>query len=164
MSAFVLRYTGTLLRRRPLASNLSTKRRSLSVQNGPQTKDSYYRTNRVNAMVGHNFPDYIEWWNRDNFYKVGYGLVAVTSVCAVVGSTVATMTVSSLAPAVVLGTLTAGYWHLGLEDIRQTSHAIRRNYPVLGNLRYILEMVRYYLSTCVAVFLVSHSFHVGVSI
>jgi hypothetical protein len=119
-------------------------------------------------MVGHNFPDYIEWWNRDNFYKVGYGLVAVTSVCAVAGSVgAAAVTVSSLAPAMILGTLTAGYWHLGLEDIRQTSHAIRRNYPVLGNLRYILEMVRYcicMMDLLQTVSLVSHWFHVGISI
>ena len=48
----------------------------------------------------------------------------------------------SLAPMVVLGTITAGYWHLGLKDMQQSSHAIRRNYPVLGNMRYILETVR----------------------
>ena len=54
----------------------------------------------------------------------------------------------SFTPMLVLGTLTAGYWHLGLKDMQQSSHAIRRNYPVLGNMRYILETVR----ACVCVF------------
>jgi glutamate synthase domain-containing protein 2 len=122
--------------------------RGLSTGKGPapkldDAKDHYYNKDRVSAMVGHNFPDYIERWNRDNFKKVGYGLAAATAMCAVcaVGGASA-LTASSMAPAVILGTLTAGYWHLGLQDIRQTSHAIRRNYPVLGNVRYILEVVR----------------------
>jgi glutamate synthase domain-containing protein 2 len=31
---------------------------------------------------------------------------------------------------------------LGLYDFRQTHHAIRRNYPVIGNLRYLFETIR----------------------
>ncbi len=31
---------------------------------------------------------------------------------------------------------------LGIYDMRQTRHAIRRNYPVIGNLRYLLEYIR----------------------
>lgn len=31
---------------------------------------------------------------------------------------------------------------LGLHDITQTKHAIRRNFPVIGNFRYIFEMIR----------------------
>lgn len=31
---------------------------------------------------------------------------------------------------------------LGLWDLGQTRHAIRRNYPIIGNLRYLLESVR----------------------
>lgn len=31
---------------------------------------------------------------------------------------------------------------LGLYDLRQTRHAIRRNYPVIGNLRFLFEYVR----------------------
>ena len=30
----------------------------------------------------------------------------------------------------------------GLVDITQTRHAIRRNYPVIGNLRFIFEAIR----------------------
>ncbi|TAL86144.1 MAG: FMN-binding glutamate synthase family protein [Candidimonas sp.] len=38
----------------------------------------------------------------------------------------------------VFGALTA----LGIADLRQTRHAIRRNYPVIGNLRFIFEAIR----------------------
>ena len=31
---------------------------------------------------------------------------------------------------------------LGIYDMTQTKHAIRRNFPVIGNLRYMLEGVR----------------------
>ena len=31
---------------------------------------------------------------------------------------------------------------LGLHDVTQTKHAIRRNFPVIGNFRYIFEMIR----------------------
>lgn len=31
---------------------------------------------------------------------------------------------------------------LGVYDLIQTRHAIRRNYPVLGNLRFLLEFIR----------------------
>ena len=31
---------------------------------------------------------------------------------------------------------------LGFYDLRQTKHSIRRNYPIIGNMRYLLESVR----------------------
>ena len=50
------------------------------------------------------------------------------------------LTVSAwwLIPTVMFGALTA----LGIVDLTQTRHAIRRNYPVIGNLRFALEFVR----------------------
>ena len=98
---------------------------------------------KVNAMVGHNFPDFIEKWNRSSYKLVGSGLIAATALCAVGGvATASTVTVTSMLPSAVLGALTAGYWYIGSNDIKQTSHAIRRNFPVIGNLRYVLETVR----------------------
>lgn len=38
--------------------------------------------------------------------------------------------------------ITAYYWYQGLYDMRQHTHAIKRNFPVLGNFRYILEVLR----------------------
>src|SRR3546814_308291 len=43
-----------------------------------------------------------------------------------------------LIPTVLFGSLTA----LGIVDLTQTRHAIRRNYPVIGNLRFVLEFIR----------------------
>ncbi len=31
---------------------------------------------------------------------------------------------------------------VGLDDMQQTSHTLRRNFPVLANLRYLLESIR----------------------
>ena len=102
-----------------------------------------YSSEKVNAMVSHNFPDFIEKWNRSTYKLVGNGLIAATALCAVGGvATVSTVTMTSMVPSAVLGALTAGYWYIGSNDIKQTSHAIRRNFPVIGNLRYVLEMVR----------------------
>ncbi len=60
------------------------------------------------------------------------------------------MVVGSLAAGALVGPftgaacaiVTAGYWKIGLDDMRQTTHTIRRNFPVLGNIRYVLESIR----------------------
>lgn len=121
---------------RPLKRQTSCHPRYLSSQ--PPQDDYLWSQNRVTVSVGHNFPDFIEHWSRDNFRKVGYGLGAGTGalgVAAVIWSS------AMMTPAVVAGILTTAYWKIGLEDMKQTSHAIRRNYPVLGNMRYIFETV-----------------------
>lgn len=41
-------------------------------------------------------------------------------------------------PVALFGALTV----VGINDLRQTRHAIRRNYPVIGNLRFLFEFVR----------------------
>ena len=41
-------------------------------------------------------------------------------------------------PCAFFGALTV----VGINDMRQTRHAIRRNYPVIGNLRFLFEFVR----------------------
>ncbi|AFN35631.1 FMN-binding glutamate synthase family protein [Taylorella equigenitalis] len=65
-----------------------------------------------------------------------FGLVIIGSV---VGSILA-MTVSSywlwLAVPCIFLTL------VGIRDLTQTKHAVTRNYPVIGNMRYILESIR----------------------
>ena len=43
---------------------------------------------------------------------------------------------------VVLGVLVLLLVGLGLHDLFQTKHAILRNYPVLGRMRYLLESIR----------------------
>ena len=43
-----------------------------------------------------------------------------------------------LLPACIFGALTV----LGIVDLNQSRHAVRRNYPVIGNLRYFFELIR----------------------
>lgn len=38
--------------------------------------------------------------------------------------------------------LVGAYWKQGLSDIAQPHHTIKRNFPVLGNMRYVLETIR----------------------
>lgn len=114
-------------------------------QEDKKEDNDLWSQSRVAAFVGHSFPDFIEVWDRDVFRKVGYGLCSATAGAAVfplaVMGTSAVGPMSFL-PASVLGFLTAGYWRVGLKDIEQDSHAIRRNFPVIGNLRYIAETIR----------------------
>ncbi len=41
-----------------------------------------------------------------------------------------------------IGILCLALFAIGLMDLWQPSHAVRRNYPILGNLRFILEYIR----------------------
>jgi hypothetical protein len=116
-----------------------TKQSSQNLEDG----DSY-RKDRINSNISHSFPDFIEQWNRDTFRRFGYGMTGVT-LCSAAIPPLMGLPVSAFLPAALMGLLTAGYWRVGLTDIRQTSHAVRRNYPVIGNLRYILEMVRVWI-------------------
>lgn len=124
------------------SSNFHTSCASLSAKNEKAEKDDLYRQDRVTSMVAHNFPDFIEKWNRETFRNVGYGLSAATAISTVAPFALGSSPMS-FAPAVLLGLLTTGYWHVGLSDINQKSHAVRRNYPVLGNFRYIFETVSF---------------------
>ena len=79
------------------------------------------------------FPDIIELWTPKVFRSVGVGLVVGTAATGVfVGP------VSGL----LCAAATAAYWKIGLDDLAQTTHTLRRNFPFLGNLRYLLESVR----------------------
>ncbi|KAG7364652.1 glutamate synthase [Nitzschia inconspicua] len=84
--------------------------------------------------VSAGLPDFIEHWDRPTFRNVGFGMTAVTlATIPLFQETVLT---------VGMGTVTAVYWAIGLNDIRQRAQTIRRNFPVLGNLRYLFEMIR----------------------
>jgi glutamate synthase domain-containing protein 2 len=43
---------------------------------------------------------------------------------------------------VVAGVVVGLYWFQGMKDMRQERHAVLRNFPVLGNVRYIFEVIR----------------------
>uniref|UniRef100_A0A7S2R8T6 Glutamate synthase domain-containing protein n=1 Tax=Rhizochromulina marina TaxID=1034831 RepID=A0A7S2R8T6_9STRA len=91
---------------------------------------------RIPSMPGGSeagFPDFVEHWTPQVFKAVGGGLIL---------GTMATSAMAGPVPGAMLGAVTALYWKVGLDDMRQTSQTIRRNFPVLGNARYVLESLR----------------------
>ena len=89
------------------------------------------------AMTG-GLPDFVEEWTPDLFRKVGKGL----GVAAVASWPLAFHhDISLLVPLLASGA-TVGYWKIGLDDLKQTSSALPKNFPVLIHLRYILESIR----------------------
>lgn len=116
-----------------------------SSEPAPDSRD-HWNKEKVNAFVGHSFPDFIEDWNRTVYKKIGYGLTAATALTtagtAALCDTISLDAAFTFIPAGVLGAATTGYWYIGLNDIKQTHHAVRRNYPLLGNMRYIFETIR----------------------
>lgn len=104
-------------------------------------KEDHWDDKKVTGYFGHNFPDFIEKWNRQRFRQLGYGLVASTSALAL-GSAFIFESALPIAPTLFVGALTTAYWTVGLNDVSQKSHAVRRNYPVIGNLRYVMETIR----------------------
>ncbi len=76
-------------------------------------------------------PDFLEHWGRRPF-----AVVSVSSVAAVAALTL-------LWPWLALaGAPVALFVLLGAMDIAQDNHTIRRNFPVIGRLRYVLESIR----------------------
>jgi len=72
-------------------------------------------------------------WGRGPFQKLGYaglGLVAGSSIMCGITSPV------TLAVALPV----AAYWFVGARDMKQPHHALKRNFPVLANMRYFLEV------------------------
>eukprot|EP01062_Namystynia_karyoxenos_P014375 TRINITY_DN15176_c0_g3_i1.p1 TRINITY_DN15176_c0_g3~~TRINITY_DN15176_c0_g3_i1.p1 ORF type:complete len:652 (+),score=206.88 TRINITY_DN15176_c0_g3_i1:88-1956(+) len=84
------------------------------------------------VLRSQGFPDFVEKWGRGPYYQVGaLGAVATAAIASQLGVAAATPVAFSVAV----------YWWIGIRDIRST-HALRRNFPVLAHMRYILETVR----------------------
>lgn len=113
-------------------SNSDSSDNNNEVTDHGENKADEGQVNVRNSSAG--LPDFIEHWDRPSFKRVGYGLAALTAISFPLLQE-AILTVS-------LGTVTGAYWYIGLKDIRQPQQTIRRNFPVLGNFRYLLEMIR----------------------
>jgi len=81
------------------------------------------------------FQDMIEQWSPRTFYTVGAAAAAGSAAAGLLYGPYA------VTPWLCSGA-TAWFWKMGLEDMSQENHTIRRNFPVLGRARYILEMLR----------------------
>jgi hypothetical protein len=81
------------------------------------------------------FPDFIHAWNPSLFKQVGGAMALATG-----GSFLLFGLISPL-PYVACA-VTGLYWKVGLNDMNQKRHTVRRNFPVLGHMRYIMESLR----------------------
>ena len=99
----------------------------------PASEDKKWHASRSDRSESVGLPDWIEHWSRDNFKRFGYVLGASPVVLAGLEAYPASVAAAAVA---------AGYWKVGLDDMDQKGQTIRRNFPVLGNMRYLLEMIR----------------------
>ena len=83
-------------------------------------------------------PNFIHSWNRQKFKTFGAGLIAVTAAMGFY----ADMTFPEILLPLGSGMFTAAYWYMGLEDLKQKHHTLRRNFPVLARTRYTFESLR----------------------
>ncbi|CAM9990871.1 unnamed protein product, partial [Hapterophycus canaliculatus] len=71
-------------------------------------------------------PDWIEKWSPEVFRKVGFGMAAGVVATGALGNPV-----TGMMAAVPVGL----YWWVGLRDMKQEAHTLKRNFPVLANVR-----------------------------
>jgi glutamate synthase domain-containing protein 2 len=110
---------------RCLSTRLQPKKDSL---------DNLTKEEKARKTAGVSFPDLIEHWSRDSFYKCGYIMTA--------GGAALTAVLGICQEALIFDTLVAAYWYKGYQDMNQNSHTILKNFPVLGNARYLFEVIR----------------------
>ncbi|CAM9566539.1 unnamed protein product, partial [Ectocarpus fasciculatus] len=84
-------------------------------------------------LLSEGVPDWIEQWSPEVFRKVGYGMAA---------GVVATGALGGPLTGLVVAVPVAGYWWVGLRDLKQESSTLKRNFPVLANVRFLLESIR----------------------
>lgn len=124
---------GRLISRQHCRARPTAASQQLRPLSGPPAEEKKWHASRSDRSESVGLPDWIEHWSRDNFRRFGYVLGATPVVLAGLEAYPA----SALAAAVA-----AGYWKVGLTDMDQKGQTIRRNFPVLGNARYLLEMIR----------------------
>lgn len=81
-----------------------------------------------------NFPDFVEHWGPQTFKNVGIGMTfSAVGLMGIYGICQETL---------IVDFLVASYLVIGYRDLNQKSHALLRNFPVLGNVRFLFESVR----------------------
>ena len=93
-----------------------------------------HHSNKFRGEVNY-FPDFIHSWTPERFKAVGAGLAAGSGGLVALMGTTHWISLSSF-------TFTAFYWYLGLSDLNQNRHTVRKNFPVLGRVRYLFEVLR----------------------
>ena len=77
-------------------------------------------------------PDFLHAWTPELFKKSVAGLAVVSGLSCFLHPVLG----------LGLGGFTTAYAALGYTDMKQTRHTIRRNFPVVGHLRYLFETLR----------------------
>jgi len=81
-----------------------------------------------------NFPDFVEHWGPETFKNVGIGMtISAATLMGIYGICQETL---------VVDVIVASYLYIGYKDLNQKSHALLRNFPVLGNVRFLFESIR----------------------
>eukprot|EP00605_Chrysophyceae_sp_TOSAG23-4_P001275 GSChrysophyteH1.ASY1.ANO1.1386.1 assembled CDS len=101
-------------------------------KSNPVKKVHQSTSGRADAAL--NVPDLIEHWSPDTFKKVGAAATA--------GGVLLTAAIGICQESMLVDALVAAYWYKGYQDLNQKSHTILRNFPVLGNFRFMMEMIR----------------------
>lgn len=125
-----LRGQGAWAGRRELSSLLPGGAKAAS----EKKMDDMSPDEKARATAAISFPDLIEHWGRDSFYKAGYAMTA--------GGVGLTYLLGICQESLIFDTVVAGYWVKGYYDMNQNSHTILKNFPVLGNARYLFEVIR----------------------
>jgi len=121
---------------KPFAKSISTSSRRFDTWLPWSRDDNSTGKPAMPGMSG--FPDFIDKWNSDMFYKVLGGLSLGSGVA--IADAIISGTPSSVGMGLTAFTLLYGY--RGYKDLHQNHHAIRKNFPFLGNFRYIFEVLR----------------------
>ncbi|GBG25880.1 Ferredoxin-dependent glutamate synthase [Hondaea fermentalgiana] len=129
-----LRPSASALQLTALRSGSGGARRWMSDDGRGKPKSGFSGWEKKLASPSGGLPDFIEHWSRDLFKKTGAGLAVGAGVLGLAwGPSLGTFAAAGFVGA---------YWALGMRDMAQPSHTIRRNFPVLGHMRYLLESVR----------------------
>lgn len=96
---------------------------------------------QMNIKHAGGIPDFVEKWSPAIFHKVGLGLTVASLALFPLSYHHGSGHLDVILPG-TLSAFTAFYWWRGLSDMRQSHQALRRNFPFLIHIRYLLESIR----------------------
>ncbi|QCO57560.1 FMN-binding glutamate synthase family protein (plasmid) [Pseudorhodobacter turbinis] len=77
---------------------------------------------------------------RSIYFQQRYGMLAVALIATIFCGIGAVATGSGWF--ILFFVISAAFFALGIRDVRQARHAVLRNYPIIGHIRYLMEAIR----------------------